>query len=80
MEYEKNFKDLFVSKPDYRKIVLVIFLFQNDKDELREIGFSECDVNRLNLKFKIILLEEHEKQIEYVKNLEESTVERFLNK
>ena len=80
MKYEKNFKDLFESKPDCRKIVLVIFLIQNGKDELREVGFSECDVNRLNLKFKNILLEEHEKQLEYVKNLEESIVERFLNK
>ena len=80
MNYENYFKNLFETIPDYRKIVLVIFFFQNDKDELREVGFSECDVNRLNLKFKNILLEEHEKKKEYAKNLEESTVERFLNK
>ena len=52
MNNGKYFKDLFESITDYRKIVLIIFLFQNDKDLLREVGFSERDINRLNLEFK----------------------------
>ena len=32
-------KDLFESIPDYRKIVLIMFLFKNDVDLLHEYGF-----------------------------------------
>ena len=39
MNYEKNFKDMFESIPGYRKIVLLIILFQKDKDLLKECGF-----------------------------------------
>ena len=41
------FKDLFESIPDYRKIVLLLFLIKNDKDLLCEVGFSERDIYRL---------------------------------
>ena len=74
------FKDIFESKPDYRKIALLIFSSQNDKDFLREVGFNERDINRLNLEFKSILIEEHEEYLDYVKKLEESIVESFLIK
>ena len=53
MSYENYFKDLFESIPDYRKIVILIFLIQNDKNLLKEIGFSKSEINRLNLEFKI---------------------------
>ena len=43
MDNINYFKDLFESIPDYRKIVLLMFLFQDDKNLLREIGFSERD-------------------------------------
>ena len=71
---------MFESFPDYRKIVLLIFLIKNDKDFLKEVGFSENDFNRLNLEFKNNLLEQHEEYSDYVKKEEESFVERFLNK
>ena len=48
------FKDMFESIPDYRKIVLLIFLIQNDKNLLKEIGFSKAVINNLNLEFKNI--------------------------
>ena len=32
MEYENYFEDFLESIPDYRKIVLLIFLFRNEKD------------------------------------------------
>ena len=74
------FKDIFKSIPDYRKIVLLIFLIQNDKNLLNEIRFSKADINRFNLEFKNILLEEYEDYLDYIKNQEESILEKFLNK
>ena len=80
MDYVKYFKDLFESIPDYRKIVILIVLIQNDKNLLKRIGFSKNDINLLNIEFKNLLLELHEEYLDYVKNEEESIIERFLNK
>ena len=77
MDESNYFKDLFESIQDYKKNVLLLFLYQKDKDLLREIGFSEHDNIRLNLEFKNILSEQHEEHLDYVKNEEESIVERF---
>ena len=74
------FKDLLESIPNYRKIVLLIFLIQNDKNLLKEIGFSKNDINLLNLEFKNILLEEYENYLDFIKNEEESIIERVLDK
>ena len=74
------FKDMFESITDYRKIVLLIFLIQNDKNLLKEIGFSKNDINLLNVEFKNILLEEFENYLDYIKDQEESILEKFLNK
>ena len=57
-----------------------MFLFQNDKNLLHEIGFRERDNNRLNLEFKNILIQQHEEYLDYVKNEEESIIEKILNK
>ena len=80
MNNSNYFKDIFESIPDYKKIVLLIFLVQNDKNLLKEIGFSRADINSLNLEFKNILLEEFENYLDYIKNQEESILEKFLNK
>ena len=74
------FKDLFQSIPDYRKIVLIIFLYQNDKNLLKGIGFNKLDINLLNLEFKNILLEQHEEYLDYIKNEEESLIEKFFDR
>ena len=74
------FKDIFESISDYRKIVLLIFLIQNEKNLLNEIGFSKNDINPLNLELKNILLEEFEDYLSYIKNEQESIIERILNK
>ena len=74
------FRDIFESIRDYKKIVLLIFLIQNDKNLLKEIGFSKNDINLLNLEFKNILLEEFENYLDYIKDQEESILEKFLNK
>ena len=80
MDNINYFKDLFESIPDYRKIVLLMFLFQDDKNLLREIGFSERDIRSLNLEFKNIVSEQQEKYLEYVKTEEESVIEKFLKR
>ena len=74
------FKEIFESIHDYKKIVLLIFLIQNDKNLLKEIGFSKNDINRLSIEFKNILLEELEDYLSYIKNVGESVIERILNK
>ena len=48
---DNYFKDIFESIHDYRKIVLLMFLIQNDKNLLKEIGFNQNDINLLNLEF-----------------------------
>ena len=52
MNNSNYFKDIFNSIPEYRKIVLLIYLIQNDRNLFKEIGFSKNDINRLNLEFK----------------------------
>ena len=80
MDNKKYFKDIFESIHDYKKIVLLIFLIQNDKNLLKEIGFNKNDIDLLNLEFKNILLEEFEEYLSYIKNQEESIIEKILNK
>ena len=80
MNNSNYFKDIFESIQDYRKIVLKIFLIQNDKNLLEEIGFSKNDINQLSIEFKNILIEEFEDYLSYIKNVEESVIERSLNK
>ena len=78
MNNENYFKDIFESIHDYKKIVLLIFLIQNDKNLIHEVGFSQRDINRLNLEFKNLLIEQHEEWLDYIKNEEESILEKFL--
>ena len=80
MNNENYFKDIFESIHDYKKIVLLIFLIQNDKNLLHEVGFSQRDINRLSKEFKNILIEQHEEWLDYIKNEEESILEKFSNK
>ena len=80
MNNENYFKDIFLSIHDYRKIVLLIFSIQNDRNLLKEIGFNKSDINRLSLDFKIILLEQNEEDLSYIKNEEGSLIEKILNK
>ena len=80
MNYEFYFKGLFESIHDYRKIVLLLFLIQNDKNSLKEIGFNERDISRLSLEFKNFLIEQHEEYLDNFRKEEESVIEKFLNK
>ena len=80
MDHVNYFKDLFSSIPDYRKLVLLMFLTINDVDLWHECGFLRDDIIRLFLEFENILLEQNEEYLDYTKNEEKSSVERFLNK
>ena len=80
MNNANYFKDLFESIPDYRKVVLLILLIQNEKNLLNEVGFSQRDINRLSIEFKNKLIEEFEAYLSHIKNEEESLLEKFLNK
>ena len=80
MNYENNFRDMFESIPDVKKIVLLMLSIKNDKDLLLEIGFNERDINRLNLEFKNFSKENHEEYMDYVQKEEESVIEKFLKK
>ena len=74
------FKDLFESIPDYKKIVLLMFLIKNDVDMLYEGGFLRGDINFLYKEFKNFLLELNEDYLDHIKNQEESIIQRILNK
>ena len=74
------FKDLFESIPDYKKIVLLMFLVKNDVNFLYECGFLKGDFNFLYREFRNILLELNEDYLDYIKNEEESIIEKILNK
>ena len=65
MDNVNYFIDLFKSIPDYRKIVLLMFLIKDDKNLLKEVGFSKNDINLLSLEFKNILLGEYENYLDY---------------
>ena len=74
------FKDLFESKPDYKKIVLLMFLTKNDVNFLYECGFLRGDINFLYKEFQNILLELNEEHLYHIKNQEEAIIEKILNK
>ena len=74
------FEDLFESIPDYKKIVLLMFLIKNYVNFLYECGFLKGDINFLSKEFKNILLELNEDYLDHIKNQEESIIERILNK
>ena len=80
MKYENYFKDMFESIQDYRKIVLLIILIKDDRNLLKEIRFSKNSIIQLSLEFNNILIKEHENYLDYVKDQEESIIERVLGK
>ena len=74
------FRDLFESIPDYKKIVLLMFLIENDVNFLYERGFPKGDISVLYEEFKNILLELKEEYLDHNKNQEESIIENIFKK
>ena len=73
------FTDFFNSIPDYKKIVLLIFLIKNYVNFSYECEFLKGDINFLYEEFKNIFLELNEDYLVHIKNQEESILEKFLN-
>ena len=80
MHNVKYFTDLFESIPDYKKVVLLLFLIKNDVDFLHKCGFLKGDNIFLYKELKNILLELNEVYLDYIRNQEEFILENFLNK
>ena len=74
------FRDFFESIPDYKKIVLLMFLIKNDINFLYECGFLKGYINFLYKEFKYILLQLKEDYLDHMKNQEESINEKILKK
>ena len=55
-----------------------MFLNKNHVNFLRECGFINNGNNCLCLKFKIILLEQNDNYLDYIRNGGESNIERIL--
>ena len=80
MDNLNYFKDMFESTSDYRKKVLLTFLVENDDDLIKECGFLKSDIIRLNKKMKTILIEQNEEYLYFIKNQEETIIEKILYK
>ena len=80
MDNVNYFKDLFESLPDYKKIVLLMFIIKNDVNFLYECGFLKGDINFLYKEFKSILLELNEDYLDHIRTEEEAKIEKILNK
>ena len=74
------FKDFFESIPDYKKVVLIMFLIRNDVNFFYECGFLERDINFLYKEFKNISLELNEDCLDHIKNQEKVINEKNLSK
>ena len=57
-----------------------MFLIKNDNDLLKECGFLKIDFNLFCKDCKTILIEQNEEYLDYIKNEEETVIERFLDK
>ena len=80
MDNVNYFKDLFESIPNYKKIVLLMFIIKNDVNFFSECGFLKGDINFLYKEFKNLLLELNEDYLDHIKNQEQSMIEKILNK
>ena len=63
---------------DYRKTVLLEISIKNDVDLLNECGFLKNDNNSIIKECKKILLEQKEEYLEYIKNQEDSIIEKIF--
>ena len=55
-----------------------MFLIKNDNDLLTKCGFLKDDINHLRKEYKNILIEQNEEHLAYIKDQEESIIEKLL--
>ena len=79
MDHVNYIKKIFESVEDFRKNVLILF-FLNDKEFLTDCGFLKNDFDSVNKEFGFFLIEQMEDYLEYIKNEEECSNKRILNK
>ena len=60
--------------------MLLKFSNKNDITLLQKRGFLENEKNRLCIEFITVLMEQKKDYLEYIKNEEESIVEKFSNR
>ena len=77
MNHVNFFRSLFEPFEDYRKKVLLLFLVKNENDLLTECGFLKDDINHLRKELKNILVEQNGEYLTYIKDQEESFIEKF---
>ena len=80
MKNVNYFTDFLESIPDYKKFVFLMFLIKNDVNFLYECGFLKGDINFPYKEFQNFLLELNEEYLSYIKNQEESIIERILDR
>ena len=66
MDHITFFKDLFESILGYRKLLLLMFLIENDADSLTKYGYTKNDIISFYKEFKNILLEQNEDHLHYI--------------
>ena len=71
---------MFESIRDYEKVVLLMFLIENDVIFLYECGIIKGDIIFLYEEFKNLLLELNEEHLDHIKNQEEAIIEKILSK
>ena len=54
-----------------------MFLIKNVNDLLRECGFLKDDISLLRNEYKNLLIEQNEEYLAYMKDQEESIIEKF---
>ena len=80
MDYAMVFKNMFESIPEFRKIVLLLFLVKIDVGLITECGFLKTDFICLCEKFNLTSLEQNKDYLGYKKSEKESFVEKILDK
>ena len=77
MDNMSYFKAVLHSMPNYRKIVIIMFLIENDVDFLHECGYLKNDFYRLCMEFEETLFDQNWDYLECVKHQEEAFNERI---
>ena len=80
MEDINYFKDMLNSISNYRKIILLCFIIKRDDKILKEFGLSDQFIEKLYNDCKQITENDFDQNFTHIKNLEESIIERILNK
>ena len=80
MEDINYFKDTLNSIPNYGKIILLCFIIKRDDKILKEFGLSDNFIEKLYDDCEKIIESDIDQYFSHIKNLEESIIEKILNK